>query len=81
LGKRAQIDIEEEHWSDLKITNGNCVYVVEFKAGAPLEAKQNPDEPRFGKLKRSPIRGSSKKGIVCGERLWNVCAKVSSGQE
>ncbi len=43
----ASIVIEEDNWSDLKITNGRCVAVVEFKAGAPLEVKQNPIKDEF----------------------------------
>jgi hypothetical protein len=47
LDKDALIEIEENSWSDLTIINGNCVAVVEFKAGAPLENKQNPNHIEF----------------------------------
>lgn len=47
LGTAASIEIEERNWSDLKITNGDCLAVVEFKAGAPLDKKQNPMKDAF----------------------------------
>lgn len=38
-----QIGIEDKNWSDLKLTSGDCVCTVEFKVGAPLERKQDPN--------------------------------------
>lgn len=45
--EHATIEIEDKNWSDLKIKNGNCVAVVEFKAGARLDSKQNPMMPKI----------------------------------
>jgi hypothetical protein len=42
-----KIEIEDKNWSDLKITNGECIAVVEFKAGARLEDWQNPTKEAF----------------------------------
>jgi len=43
----ALVTIEAENWSDLKIENGDCRCIVEFKIGADLEKKQNPNEKEF----------------------------------
>lgn len=45
------VEVEAEHWADLRITaktpRWSLVCVVECKAGAPLDRKQNPERPEF----------------------------------
>src|ERR1041385_5517526 len=42
-----RIEVEPVHWADLRITNANCVYVLEFKILAKIEPKQNPKNSAF----------------------------------
>jgi hypothetical protein len=45
------VEVEPVHWADLRLTaetkEGRFAWVVECKAGAPLEQKQNPGFPEF----------------------------------
>jgi hypothetical protein len=47
LSNEFEVDVEPIHWADLRIANGNFIYVVEFKIRAKLDAKQNPNKPEF----------------------------------
>jgi len=47
LSNEFEIEVEPIHWADLRIANGNFIYVVEFKIRAKLDGKQNPNELKF----------------------------------
>lgn len=46
-----QVEVEPVHWADLRLLaeapGWKCVVVIECKAGAPLDGKQNPSCPEF----------------------------------
>ena len=44
-----RIEFEPKPWADLKIQNAGREYVIEFKIGARLEPKQNPNNDEFNK--------------------------------
>jgi hypothetical protein len=54
------VEVEPVHWADLRLTaettEGRFAWVIECKAGAPLEQKQNPVFPEFA----TPERGYGK---------------------
>lgn len=48
------IEVEPVHWADLRLSAttrfGRFVWVVECKAGSPLDSKQNPDDAKFSEV-------------------------------
>jgi hypothetical protein len=74
-----RIEVEPAHWADLRLSalvaGQRFVWVIECKAGAPLEAKQNPQSPAFlqeglgyGSLLKASEDGSKLRYTVLGVR-------------